>query len=222
MFSTKELVDEVGEGVGSACLDRVKILRGLNKALFAIASVEDIYLPDLVVEGRLLSSFVGRNYATLPADYHKKITSVLINDSPVTIHASLSRLKEQFNGLTDAQGEIRGVAAQGNKLYYQKVPAVKQLMKIGYYRKPDKMVDVQGDSPEGAAGSESFYECLVSHALWKFYSQIEDGIEGPMANTAYHKNEFYENLDLLRNFCHRDAGPDTVVPTQVPFRLFTC
>jgi hypothetical protein len=221
MFFTKELIDEIDENISSACFDRVKILRGLNKALFAIASVDDIYLPDLAVEGRLLSSFVGRNYTTLPADYHKKITSVLIDNAPVPIYASLSRLKEQFNGLTDAQGKICGVATQGNKLYYQKVPSDKQSIKIGYYRKPEEMIDVQGDSPEGAAGSGYFYECLVSHAIWKFYSAIEDGIEGPMSNTAYYKNEFYENLDLLRNFCHRDAGPDTVVPTQVPFQLFT-
>lgn len=220
MFTAKELIDEVGEGLETACVDRQKILRWLNKALLSVASEAGIYLPELLVEGRSLSSFAGRNYTFLPQDYHKQVTSVMADNMPVRVYDSLANLKLAFNGLRDDAGNMCGVATQGNKIFYQPVPATQQVMVIGYYRKPEQLEDSDNSYPEGATGSYSFYECLTSYALWKLYGKIENGVEGPMANTAYYKNDFYENLETLRDFCTRDTGPDNTEPASEPIQLF--
>lgn len=220
MLSAKELIDEVDEIVDSSCIERKTILRALNRGMLAITSEADIYLPELLVEGQSLSSFAGRFYTFLPANYHKKITSVMINGSPVRVFSSVDNLKLEFNGLTNVSGDICGVATQGNKIFYQRVPGVRTDMVIGYYRKPEQLTDSDGSYPEGATGTDSFYECIISHAIWQLYKKIENGIEGPMSNTAYHKNEFYENLESLRDFCTRDLGPGNTEPGSEPIQLF--
>lgn len=220
MLSTRELINEVEEGLGTGYIERKAMLRSLNKALLSIADKADLYLPELLVTGRSLSSFAGRNYTTLPSDYHKKITSVVINDSSVRVFSSLANLELEFNGLSSRVGDICGVATQGNKIFYQYVPAAQQVMVIGYYRKPQPLVDSVSSFPEGATGSDSFYECITSYALWKLYNKIENGIEGPMSNTLYYKNEFYENLEPLRDFCTRDIGPGNTEPASEPLQLF--
>jgi hypothetical protein len=220
MFSVKELIDEIEEITNTSCHDRAKILKQLNKSLRFVASVEDLYLPDLLVYKRSINSFGGRGYCALPSDFHKKIVSVRINNLPVKVHDSVASLRKAYEGILDDSGEILGVAAQGQKLFYQQVPVDQINIYLSYYRRPEELSDASGSFPEGITGVEQFDECLTAHASWKIYSKIEDGMEGQKVNTMYYKNEFYENLESLRNFCTRDAGPDATEPGSDPFQLF--
>jgi hypothetical protein len=91
---------------------------------------------------------------------------------------------------------------------------------IGYYKKPEEILDSDGSYPDGATGCQHFEECIRSYALWKLYQGIEDGMEGQKVNTGYYKNEFYENLEELKDFCSRDIGPGTIEPGYDPFEIF--
>lgn len=221
MLSVHDLITDIDCELNTSGTDRKYLLRRLDRALLAIAGTADLYLPELLEHSITILSVAGKHSCSLPSNFHKKITSVLVEGSAVRVYSSVSELEQVFGGLRpDRTGAIRGVAAQGGKLYYQSVPVERAELSIGYYRKPSALTDSSSCFPEGVSGCNELDECLISHVLWKEYRRIEDGMEGQKVNTGYHKMEFYENLDMLRDCCTRDTGPDTTEPGSEPYSLF--
>lgn len=147
----------------------------------------------------------------LPANYQRDLNYChsISHNRKIKVHGAVVQMYRQFSQL-DQYGRVIGVAVKGRELFYQRVPETAEILRIRYYRYPDRLRD-RYDKPT-CIPEHLVEDLLVNYACWKIYSEIEDGIEGTKVNTTYYKGEFREAEAELSMF----LGPDEDEPEEFP------
>lgn len=144
---------------------------------------------DLPVLKRIgtVDTVVDQNYALLTsvdANFSGKGITLLSDD--IIIYSDLRLLMQEYLDGMDAAGDVEAVCQEGNRLWYQKIPAVAETLNLIYYLNPPLLTE---DANIPSDFHESLHFNLFVHgACYQIFNEIEDGIEGEKVNTAYHFN----------------------------------
>ena len=161
-------------------------------------------LPDLYTTGTV-DTVVDATMCNLPGDFSRDLVQVVNSSSEeIPIAPSLRKFLRDYPQ-KDA-GSVRTVARHGNKLLYRDQPSEAETLTVHYYRAPTDMTD-DDDEPDGIP-LQVHRSLLVGHVCSKIFSQIEDGIEGQMVNTARWERVFQQGLVDLGIIVGHDADPD--------------
>lgn len=134
-------------------------------------------------------------FVDMPIDFHRDLQLVVsAAGSEIDIANSFIEFIETYPALNKT-GKISEVVEHGKVLYYQGIPASRELITLHYYRKPVNMVN-DDDTPDGIPEHLQI-PLLVNFAAWKAFEHIEDGIEGEIPSTMKFKNLF---LEAMRTF----------------------
>ncbi|MEJ2200908.1 MAG: hypothetical protein P8X63_07830 [Desulfuromonadaceae bacterium] len=201
MATLEELRNRVSNNLQDT--DRIPddlITQALNEGLAFCA--REVRFPGLESEGTV-STVPGANRVAIPVDwaYQRGLYAVEVaGEDRVEIASSLAilRMANSEFGTGEFEGPVHTVAVSNGYLYYFRTPAEAVELLCRFDRSPDKLVrdsDVPEGIPEELAGV-----LLESFALWRLYPLIENGLEGPQANTLYFKTLFDEYLKNLDSF----------------------
>ena len=161
-----------------------------------------------------VTTSVGYDYVSLPADYHRGLYAVYENSAkqriPVLSH---NVLFERFGYAPDTAGDISAVAVAGKKLYYRYIPTSASVLALKYYRTPEVLSDDTDVLDFLTSDEEPAGKWAVIHGVCKkIFDQIEDGIDGRKANTQLHEARYEnEKLKLLKRSRH-----DMLIAPSVP------
>jgi len=167
-----------------------------------------VLLPELESIGNF-TTVPGSLEVAIPSawEYHRNLYSAQdLNDSStqdIEILSSLSLLKKYYSGFDQSNvptGDVEFITTRGSSLVYVPSPTGAIEITCRFYMKPTPLVlDSQSPDYLPAALHE---ELLESFVLWKCWSIIEDGIEGPKINTSYNRKAFSSALveldDLIK------------------------
>lgn len=116
-------------------------------------------------------------------------------------------LKQASNKALTTAGSVYSVAIRGNRLYYQGIPSVGEVLTVHYYRQPVELEEVT-DTVDGI--DDQFATRLIEHyvAYQVFGSGLEDSDQSRKTGYEYHKSEFFEALQDFVDFIGVDAEPE--------------
>lgn len=158
-----------------------------------------VLLADLESSG-VFSTEVGTASVSIPTtwNFSRNLYSCTVQDTDkITILPSVSDLLEIYpNYETDLiEGDIEYVVIKGSSIIYYPVPAEVTTVNAKFYIAPTKLSknkDVPTWFPEG-----THEELIENYVLWKIFSTVEAGIEGPKKDTEYYGALFQMALDNL-------------------------
>ena len=150
---------------------------------------------------------------TIPGSYEVNITGLCDyyrnfyhchddeGNEEIKVLDSLGALLREYPnfGTSDTTGPVERVFLRVDYLYYYPSPTTATQLHCYFYKNPCVMVN-DSDSPD-CIPSGMQEELLVNFVLWKCFSELEDGFEGPRNNTQYYRDLF--NIAL--------AGLDTLI-----------
>ena len=201
MPTLEELRTRVSDNLQDS--DRIsddRIDQVLNEGLKFCA--REIRLPALESEGTV-TTLAGLNKVAIPASWSYQrglYAAEVIDQGFIEVASSLVILRMNYPefGTTDQTGDIRVVAVSAGSLVYHPVPDLPVEVTCRFYRVPETMTR-DSDAPEGLP-EDLAGVLLESYALYRLYPLIENGLEGPQANTLYFKTLFDEYLGNLDSY----------------------
>ena len=110
---------------------------------------------------------------------------------------TLEHMMKMYPGMSGA-GSVVHVAAEGNTLYYQRIPSVATTLTLLHRRKPIAMV-ADSDEPEGIPPHLHLNVIVPKVAILGF-DRIEDGIEGEKVNTIAQSIRYKQGLHELMSW----------------------
>lgn len=157
----------------------------------------------------------GPNNIPLPSGYQRNLFYCYSNDHyrPIKIYASRGLLMRDV-GRIDQAGRVIGVAVYGSRFYYQRIPSSTESLTMWYYEQPTAMTE-RTDTPD-CLPEHLATQLLCNYARWRFFAQIEDGIEGAKVNTEYWKGEYEVVMAELQAF----VGDEGKIPTEIPDEMY--
>lgn len=170
-------------------------------------------LPDLFTYETVRTS-VTEPFVRLPEDYQRKVVNVY-DSMGVRINAPSGGGYDAFGlflrHIADMRlaesGSIYAVAVQGNRLYYQGIPPVEEVIGVQYYRLPT-VLTADADVPDCLPFH--LQERLLKHyvLMETFGEALEDGHDNRGVAVQYHRGKFYEAMtDLIDYVGYPDAQP---------------
>lgn len=170
----------------------------INEALIEVAdrtSPPDLKRIDVV------STVVGQNYVSLlgagapTGGFSGKLRKVVksADNEAITIHQNLDVLFAEMGEDFSAEGEVEGVALEGRTLWYSKVPATAESLRILYYQNPPELVE---DSDVCEFIPLSLHRKLLIHGAARIiFGIIEEGLEeSQKVNFLVNNNVFETGL----------------------------
>ena len=132
------------------------------------------------------------------------------NDTSIKVLNSITNLLDFYPDYkTDLdEGDIEYVTVTNNHLIYYPIPATSIELISNFYTEPTHLVndaDIPTCLPYG-----THEELLENYVLWKAWSELEDGIEGPKTNTKYYQELFlqaFNELDAMIDHGQSRARP---------------
>lgn len=167
-----------------------------------------VLIPELEVVADLATT-AAVNFVALPNDFQRHLGRWAYNTGTnlrIAVYPSVVQLFRQVSKL-DLAGNVFGIARQGRNLFYQRVPAVAQTLKIQYFKMPDTYTS---DEEPDCLPAHLHSDLLVNYACWKYWTKLEDGEDGKKPNTAMHKALYDEAAAALQAF----IGPYSDLPTE--------
>ena len=122
-----------------------------------------------------VDTVLGQAYTTLGATCDGRI--LYVGSATAELAGGVVTLEQilKMYPSMDNAGDVEYVAAEGNTLYYQNIPATVTPLTILHRRKPVVMVG-DGDEPEGIP-SHLHLNVIVPRAAMFGFDRIEDGVE---------------------------------------------
>jgi hypothetical protein len=118
----------------------------------------------------------------------------------VTIYPKLDLLMDAFPTMVEV-GAVEGVALEGSTLWYQKIPATAETLRVLYHKNPPSLSELN-DEP-------STFPSVVHHALavngasHLILDEVEDGLDGDKTNTNIQYGHYMRGVTVLRNWLER-------------------
>ncbi len=184
-----EMVTEVSNLIQDDSFSNTIIKNYINNTIKHVA--DTINLPGLKGIDSV-DTVVSQNYTSLTglaSGFSGRLVSCLSDG--ITIYSTLEDLMAVYAPDIDEEGDVEGIALEGNTLWYQKIPAEAETLILIYYQNPESLT---ADADEPVADiSESVHRKLFVHGTAHFiYDEIEDGVEGEKVNT---KAQFWQAFD---------------------------
>lgn len=187
------------------------ILNKLNTGLRWIAG--KYLLPDLETFEDIETD-PGVSHVPLPRDYQRNLrwAHSVTHNRPTKIYPSTVHLFRWFSML-DQTGRIIGIAIKGRDLYYQRIPAAAETIRLNYWRYPER-IDMRTEKVDCLP--EHLVEALlVNYVCRDIFSEIEDGLEEEKVNTKHYAIMFTAALKDLSDF----LGPEKRIPVDIPTEI---
>jgi len=174
--------------------------RTINEGLAFCA--RKVRLPALESEG-VVTTLVGAYKVAIPPgwQYQRGLYAVEVSgEDPIDVASSVAMLRMAYPefGTEEPKGSVVVATIAGGMLLYHGVPDDPVELLCRFYRIPTKL-QKDSDTPEGVP-EELLGILLESYALFRLYPLIENGLEGPQANTLYFKTLFDEYLNDLDSY----------------------
>jgi len=213
--NAEQLIAEVADIIQDSSYDNETILSYLNRGQVAVAST--LLLPGLADGHGTVTTAVDEYNVALPADFHRELFHVQVDDLPVKVYRNMGLLVSEMEKITTQAGRLVAMCPNAGNLLYQKVPSVTKNVELFYYRLPTDMSDEDDNSrPDGLSmqagvALEHFDFALVHYAAALIFDRIEDGIEGQKVNTLSHRDQYA--MRLLEMALHvREGRPHAPPP----------
>jgi hypothetical protein len=144
--TASEINDEVLTIVDNAFFSINDTISYINKALKEIAGL--VLLPKLLETETTIDTVVLTAYASLPANFMRNLHFCYsdTNNIKIKIYGDIRLLYREFSRL-DLAGRVMGVAKQGDKLYYQRIPSSAETLRVHYYKYPT-VLTASSNSPD--------------------------------------------------------------------------
>jgi hypothetical protein len=207
--TTHSLADTVLEKVQDGSYDWPFVVGLFDDCLLELAG--DFLFPDLE-ETADVPTDPGVGYIRMPANFHRELRYChsISHNRKIAIKGSVIQLYRDYSKL-DQSGVVRGVALKGRNLYYQRIPASAETLRLNFYRYPDRLLS-RYDKPTIMPYNLA-RKLLVHYACREIYDEIEDGIEGVQKiNTKYHDSRYQRAKAQLDMF----LGPEEREPQEFP------
>lgn len=162
-----------------------------------------VLLPKLEVSGLIDTTLA--TYETIIPDswlFDRNLYACFCADNNISIQVlnSIDNLMTFYPDYkTDLQeGNIKYVVVRGNYLTYYPIPAEVIALDCNFYTQHTPLVndsDIPYCLPYG-----THEELLENFILWRAWSDLEDGLEGPKVNTQYYRELFmiaFDDLDSM-------------------------
>lgn len=189
--------------------DRITAL--LNQGIRFCATV--VLLPKLETSGTV-DTVAGVGEVEIPASWSFERDLYYcksVDDTEIAVLDSIGMLiRHEPDYISEQEaGPVEWVCVRANHLVYYPVPAGATELTCNFYKAPDPLVsdaDIPSCLPLGFQE-----ELLVNFVLWKCFSEIEDGFEGPKNNTQYYHDLFnvaISSLDTVLNHGQSRCRPN--------------
>lgn len=173
---------------------------------------EVVLLPGLEVSNTV-NTIIDTSFADIPAswNFNRNLYHCSSPDNVnIKIHNSFGALLQEFPDFWNEQlkGSVERVCIKGNTVVYYPIPTTSIELTCSFYRTPDIVVN-DADIPSCLPVSVH-EEILENFVLWKYWSRLEDGIEGAKTNTKYYQELFLSaigTLDTLINYGQSRSRP---------------
>lgn len=197
MATLFEIRDTVIDVLKDASIDDYVIDKRINQGYRFCA--KRILLPGLETSGTVTTATDAKEVAVPTAwNYGRNLYGAAVLDKPdikvLNSTALLRKVYPQFD-LEIVNGDVEFIVLRGSNIIYYPVPAAATDIVCNFYAAPTEMTD-EDDTPSALPLADQ-EDLLANYALWKIWSQIEDGVEGVKVNTNYYKGEFFEVYNTL-------------------------
>jgi len=191
-MNTSEMIETIADEVMDDTLTSDRILPLLNRAQLAIAKA--INFPNLITRYSL-TTVPDQPETTMPEDFHKNLFQAYVEGIEVDVMNSRKELFSEYGAYNViGSGNIYAVAVEGRNLCYALIPSSAKEVELHYYRKPENMVDSADSYPELLQDDPDLDDALMYWVKWKFFQQIEQGIEGQKTDTNYNLGNYQKSL----------------------------
>jgi hypothetical protein len=162
--------------------------RQINIAIKKTSS--QVLLPPLETSDDV-STVAGDPYVDLPAGFGHNLFHASTARGKITVLSSMALLLAKYPlfGSDNTPGDIAHCCLAGARVAIHPVPAEITTIKLFFYGWPP----VLGEDTSVDAyipGEDHQDDIIHNWVLSRMHKKIEDGLEGPMANTRYHDNRF--------------------------------
>ena len=186
-----ELKDEVIVAIGDTSFND-KLANWINDSIGQI--IDDANVPGFK-ELLSVDTVIDQAYTTLGVTCDGRILYVGSATAELAGGVvTLEQLLKMYPSMVEA-GDVEYVAAEGDTLYYQSIPAAVTPLTILHRRKPVAMVN-DSDEPEGIP-EHLHLEVIVPKVAIRGFDRIEDGIEGKKVNTIAQSIRYKQGLHSL-------------------------
>jgi len=195
-MNVPELIESIANEVMDDTLTEDRILPLLNRAQRAIAKV--INFPHLITKYSI-TLIANEPDVTLPDNFQKNLFQAYTDNRELDILNSRDELFSEYGAFnTIGTGSLYAVAVEGRQLCYALIPTSSKEIDIWYYKYPEDMEDSASSSPDLITNDPDIDDALMYWVKWKFFQQIEQGIEGQKTDTAYNLNEYRSALARIK------------------------
>jgi len=203
-----EIYTEVNSKVVDSSFDVDDTISFINKGIKEIAGA--VLLPKLLETDTTIISVVDKAYASLPSNFMKHLHFCYsdTNYRKIKIYDSLELLYADF-GKLDVGGNVVGVTRRGDRLYYQRIPAAAETLRIHYYKYPTELTI--GTSKPDCLPEFLVRPLLVNYVLKEEYAVTEQGFEGRKIDTEHYEGKYLTAFADLVAY----IGPEDRVPQMV-------
>lgn len=207
IHTSHTLADDVLDVVQDPSYDYDDVLQYFNDCIMDLAG--EFLLPDLDTWVDIATD-PNTDHARLPVRYMKNLRYAhsITHNREIRRYGGLSQLYRLFSTL-DQTGRVLGVCAQGNDLYYQRIPSSAETIRINFYRFPD-LLATRFDKAT-CLPDHLVKPLLLNYAAKEIFNLIEDGVEGQKINTSKHSNEYDKYRAKLLMF----IGPEEREPEEI-------
>ncbi len=195
-----ELVAEVQKIVdaGTGSFSDEQVLAYLNRGMLAVAN--RLLLPWLSTSATVTTDTT--NTVSLPAYFHRNLFMATTDDGQLDIISSPKSLEDEYpSDSTDTT--LKAVCVIPGNLQYSYTPDDATDITLHYYRRPLDMT--LEDTSEPMTSNDDFYMVIINYAAWQMFSILEQGVEGAKVSTMYHKNEYKEYLEDIKQICIKEG-----------------
>lgn len=184
------------------------VMSYMNKGLKEIAGT--VLLPKLLETDIVIDTVVDTAYASMPDTFMRSLHYCYSEDRyrQIKIYDDVRLLYRKFSQL-DLGGSVVGVARGGDRLYYQRIPASAETLRIHFYKYPTILTAVD-DSPD-CLPEFLVRPLMVSYVAKEMFSLVEMGMVGPKVDTGYHELKFAQAMAGLRAY----VGPEQREPQYI-------
>lgn len=206
--TAEKINNEVKKIVQDASFDVLDTISYINKALKEISGL--ILLPKLLEVETTVVTVVDTAYASLPDNFQRNLHYCYSNTTnrKIRIYNDVRLLYRQFSRL-DLGGQVVGVAVKGRSLYYQRIPASVETLRIHYYKYPTVITD-ETDQPD-CLPEFLVRPLLVNYVAKEIFSLIYEGDIDGQKITAMYEGKYVEAMAELNRY----VGPEPREPQYV-------
>jgi hypothetical protein len=206
--TTHSLTDIVLDKCQDDSYDWQRVIDLFDTCLLELAG--EFLFPDLEDHADIETD-PGVDHVRMPANFHRKLRYChsLSHNRKIRVYGSTIQLYRQYSKI-DQSGVVRGVALRGRDLFYQRIPASAETLRLNFYRHPERLLsryEKPTIMPYNLARS-----LLVHYACREIFDEIEDGLEGEKTNTKYHDRKYEQAKVKLDAF----LGPEEREPQEFP------